>query len=259
MGPEMNKDDLIDKEQLEEARRLREELEAERSKEFLIWLARLGVGVLFFSLVLFVVYMAFYVHAPDELAELTSTLIGTLIGALLAAATGLWLYRYQSRKNEEARVEQLREALIAELYATFDRLKTTSAVRVSDPTGSGGPDVVVVLTHLEPTACEENIRSALFGHKNTVSLTRLARLMREYTKAADILSSLLWRPQVDPVSLVRAYQQAANVKGLQQFVIVWCETILKGFEVQGLELPPEDKYYSDPTREAPPDFVRYDQ
>ncbi len=156
MESRIDEDDLIDREQLEEARRTREKLKAERSKNRRVWLARLAVGLLFLSLVLFVVYTAFSVHAPDEVAELTSTLIGTLIGALLAAATGVGLFYYQGRKTEEARVEQLREVLIAELHATIDRLKTTSVVRVSDRTGSG-PDVVVVLTHLEPTACDEAI------------------------------------------------------------------------------------------------------
>jgi hypothetical protein len=82
--------------------------------------------------------------------------------------------------------------------------------------------------------------------------------MREYTKAARLLSSSLYRPQVNKVSMHQMYTQAKNVKGLQQFVVLFCEKVLEGFEAQGLELPPKEKYYSDPSRKAPPDFVRYD-
>jgi hypothetical protein len=117
----------------------------------------------------------------------------------------------------------------------------------------------VVITSIEPTVCEEAIRSALFGHRNTVTLTRLARLMREYTKAADILSSLLYSPQITARWYAhRLYAQAENTKGLQQYVVRFCETALKGFEAQGVELPHMEQYYSDPGRQAPPDFLRYD-
>jgi hypothetical protein len=182
-----------------------------------------------------------------------------VLGASLAAAIGVWLFYYQGQKAEEARVEQLREALIAELYATIDRLSTTPSTQIPDIRG-GEPDLPVVITSVEPTVCEEAIRSALFGHRNTVTPTQLARLMREYTKAADLLSSLLYSPQINATWFAqRLYIQATNTKGLQQFVILFCETALKGFEAQGIELPPSERYYSDPDREAPPDFVSYDQ
>ena len=67
----------------------------------------------------------------------------------------------------------------------------------------------------------------------------LARFIGERT--AQAVRELDSDVHVEP-----AYLQAANVKGLQQFVVLWCETVLKGFEAQGLKMPPEDKYYSDP-------------
>ena len=92
---------------------------------------------------------------------------------------------------EGARRNDLREALIAELHATIDRLSTSASTRVSDTYG-GDLDVWVVITNIEPIVCEETIRSALFSHRNTVTLTLLAQLMREYTKACEIFSSLLY-------------------------------------------------------------------
>jgi hypothetical protein len=225
---------------------------------------RVAVACFFGGLLLATVYGAFYQQAPDTLPELTSTLIGTGLGAGLAAVVGVWLYDVQTRKSEDARVEQLRQALIAELYATTDRLNTTSVTRITDDEEQR-PEVVLVLTHLEPTVCEEAIRSALFGHENTLNLTRLARLMREYTKAADTLVFLLRNPNLHSMgslgflNMSGTYEQAVTVKGLQTFVLDWCGTIFKGFKDQGLMMPPEDKYYSDPSREAPPEYVQLDE
>ena len=201
----------------------------------------------------------FYDYSPDAFVQWLSTLIGTIIGASLAAGFGIWLFYYQGRVSEEKRVEELRESLIAELYATRDRLGVSEVQIVDDPTGHG-PDVAVVFAHLEPIVCEEAIRSALFGYRNTRSLTYLARLMREYTKEADLLHARLNNPQVfDPTMRQQMYDQAKNVKGLQQFVVLFCTTVLEGFQYQGLELPPDEKYFSDPSRQAPEGFLRYDR
>jgi hypothetical protein len=201
----------------------------------------------------------FLIFAPGEFAQWLATLLATLMGAALAAASGVWLFYYQGKQSEGTRVEYLREGLIGELYATRDRLQTEPEQRVPHPTGNG-PDVVVVLAHLEPTMCEEVMRSALFGHVNTSNLTYLARLMREYTKAADLLRSSINRPHMDdPLLKQHWYDQAKSVKNKQEFTIMFCDTILEGFESQGIKLPPEEKYFSDPSRQAPEDFIRYDQ
>lgn len=191
--------------------------------------------------------------------EWLSTLIGTIVGASLAAGVGVGLFYYQGRVSEEKRVEELRESLIAELYATRDRLGISETQHVDDPTGYG-PNVETVHAHLEPIVTEEVIRSALFGHENTKSLTYLARLMREYTKEADLLHIRINSPQVfDFTMRQQMYEQAKNVKRLQQFVALFCTTVLEGFQYQGLELPPDEKYFSDPSRQAPEEFLQYDR
>lgn len=191
--------------------------------------------------------------------EWLSTLIGTIVGASLAAAFGIWLFYYQDRVSEEKRVEELRETLIAELYATRDRLGISETQSVNDPMGRG-PDVGVVHAHLEPIATEEAVRSALFGHENSRTLTYLARLIHEYTKEVELLHTRLNSPQVlEPTMRQQMYDQAKNVKRLQQFVVMFCTTILDGFQSQGLELPPDNKYFSDPSRQAPEGLMKYDR
>src|SRR5919199_1341831 len=191
----------------------------------------------------------------DECAGWFSTLLATLVGVVLAARISMWLFQVQREQNEERRKQQLRDALIAELQATIDRLNTETREIVRAPAGSHQPDVKVVLTHLEPIACDEAIKSALFGHKNTVNLTHLAREMRDYTKAADILRELLVSPRTDAADPAdpyppHTYQVARNVYGSERYVDEWCKTVLKGFEDQGIEIPPEDKLYTDPSKEA---------
>ncbi len=138
-------------------------------------------------------------------------------------------------------------------------MNTTSTIPVPDP--GGGPNIHVVLTHLEPTACDEFIRSALFGISNATNITYLSRLMREYTKQSDTLSSLMWRPPspYGQEAAVRTYDLAKDLKRSQRFVVQFCETIIEGFKIQGIEMPPQEKYFSDPNREAPEDSIRYDQ
>ena len=201
----------------------------------------------------------FYSYSSDAFAGWASTFLGTVIGASLAASVGLWLFRYQEDTRKAERVEELCESLIAELQATRDRLQTNPEQEVPDPIGNG-PTVKVVMAHIEPLVCEEVIRSALFGHVNTNRLTYLSRLMREYTSRGELLRTLIDRPVMsDPHLQDRIYTQAKNVKGQQQSVVHFCDTILEGFKAQGLYIPLENKYYSDPARKAPDHFVKYDQ
>ena len=210
---------------------------------------RIAGYIYFFALVEIIAYEVFSDRAPDQTVELISTLIGTGVGAGLAAAIGVELFYWQRDKNEERRKRQLRNALIAELQATKDRLNTTSRTSVPAPPGSDAPDAEVVLTHLEPIACEEAIRSALFTHGDHVNLTRLAQAMRQCTKETDLLRELLVEsPFADLEG--NNHRVARNVQGSERYVVMWCDAVLKGFDAQGIEIPPEVKFYSDPNNEG---------
>ena len=58
----------------------------------------------------------------------------------------------------------------------------------------------------------------------------------------------------DPEGTPRIYKAAKNVQNSERFVVLWCKTVLGGFKHQGMEMPPEDKYYSDPSKQVPPDY-----
>jgi hypothetical protein len=182
------------------------------------------------------------------------------VGTGLTAYFAVEFWRYQIDEQDDKRANELLKALVAELYATRDRMNTaTNATQIiSDPSGNEEA-VSVVITDLEPTACEEAIRAALFEPKSANNLTYLSRVMREYTKLADILRFSISKYPVDdfPVSEARTYMVAKNVKLWQLFVIHWCDTVLEKLEEQGMEMPPEEPYYSVPEREASSDFFRY--
>lgn len=186
----------------------------------------------------------------DECTGWLSTLLATLFGVLLAAAGSIWLFYSQREQNEDRRKQHLINALIAELQATTDRLNTPSRTLVRAPKGSGERDAKVVLTDLAPIVCEEAIRNALFTHSVTRNLTRLAQAMRQCTKEADLLRTLLTSQPMNPDDIARMYEVAKNVQGSERYVVLWCDTVLEGLEKQGIEIPPEDKYYSDPSKQA---------
>jgi hypothetical protein len=94
----------------------------------------------------------------------------TLCGVLLALVFGIWQFDVQQEKIANRRRGELREGLIAELYATRDRLKTTEVITITAPK-RGQTDIAVRLMGLEPTVYQEAIRSGLLGFDGTKNLT----------------------------------------------------------------------------------------
>ena len=62
--------------------------------------------------------------------------------------------------------------------------------------------------------------------------------------------AFLFSQPMNPDDIARMYEVAKNVQGSERYVVLWCDTVLEGLEKQGIEIPPEDKYYSDPSKQA---------
>ena len=174
-----------------------------------------------------------------------STLLATFVGALLAAAVGVWLFNYQSSRNDERRSQQLLASLAAELHATIDFLESKPLTRVLPPEGCEEEAVEVVVTSLEPTACEESIRSAVLTPQDVFNLTHLARVMRSYTLEANLLESIITGPRTDSGVARRTYEVAQDVKNFQSSVLEYCRTITAGLEEEGIEMPSKTRHYSE--------------
>lgn len=77
--------------------------------------------------------------------------------------------------------------------------------------------------------------------------------MREYTTASDNLYPLVnaWhRDETDLTLWKPAYKAATNVYRLKQNVILWCEENLKHLENQGVQMPEDRHFRSNPERVA---------
>jgi hypothetical protein len=184
--------------------------------------------------------------SPGELGNYVIQLVATFIGALLAVAIGLALYDFQSIETDQRRSRQLNEAMVGELQATLDILEARHSISVPPPTGAekGEEAVTVVLTHLEPVACEEAIRNAILGPQDVMALSHLARHMRLYNVLADRLEAVLWEPSMSNQQL-RYFRAAKDVRRQQNSVIAWCKVNIEGFSKQGIDIPP--RHYSQDT------------
>jgi hypothetical protein len=178
-------------------------------------------------------------RAPDELGNYLVQLGATFIGALLAVGLGLALFEFQGRETEQRRSRQLNEALVGELQATLDQLEA-SGTRISPPPGpqEGEEPVEVVITHLEPVACEEAIRNAILGPQDVFALSALARSMRVYNIVAARLESVLWEPEIG-IPQERLFRAAKNLRSRQDSVMEWCRVNIEALAEEGIEIPPK--------------------
>ena len=177
--------------------------------------------------------------ASGELGNYVIQLFATFIGALLAVAIGLALFDFQSRETDERRSRQLHEALAGELQATLDILEAPPGISFAPPTGAeeGEEAVAVVVTRLEPVACEEAIRNAILGPQDVFALSHLARAMRLYNFLAERLESVIWEPSMSNQQL-RYFRAAKDVRRQQDSVIAWCKVNIEGLREQGIDIPP---------------------
>jgi hypothetical protein len=197
------------------------------------------VSILAFALfgaLLGAVFVRHYV--PNEFATYLIQLIATFIGAVLAVAFGLALFNYQSKETDRRRARQLNEALVAELQATLDILEAPG-ITVSPPTGiegEGEEPVEVVVTRLEPVACEEAIRNAILGPQDVFALSHLARSMRLYNVLCARLESVMWGPSFGNPQLVY-FDAAKDLRRQQDKVIDWCKVNVEGLSEEGIDVP----------------------
>ncbi len=187
---------------------------------------RVGGGVIFSFLVLFVVYIGFYVHARDELAELTSTLIGTGVGAGLAVATGLWLFRHQQREIADSRREDFRGMLREELEETRDELK--DSIAELDKPDSDVDTIYVHMIYVQPLVIEEAAKSGLFSSAFTRQLLSVARQFHTYNLKVSNLYTIPGVHAVSsPLEQELVHSAAKGIANQAQAVVERCERLLR--------------------------------
>jgi hypothetical protein len=200
---------------------------------FFITTLLVGMGIYLVSII-------FYLHtSSDTFAQWVSTLSGTLVGALLAAIIGVGLFYYQGNKTEERRRHQLLEAWAGELQATLDTLESEPDFTIPPPEdGSEGEEEVAIrLAHLEPIACEEAIRNAVFGARDTMALSQFAMQMRYYNADRELMYRI-YAETSTPDWEQRIFDAAKNLKGRQDYVVMLCKQNIEWLEEIGIDIPP---------------------
>jgi hypothetical protein len=190
--------------------------------------------------------------STEAFAAFIGTLVATFVGVGTAAYIGVRRFYAEAEATEIRRSQILAESLAAEMSTALDILRGCPNVVIADPNG-GAADIPVIFAQLTPTAVEEAIRVGLLGSQSTANLSQISNLMREYTTASDNLYPLVnaWhRDETDLTLWKTAYKAATNVDRLKQNVILWCEENLKHLENQGVQMPEDRHFCSNPERVA---------
>lgn len=195
-------------------------------------------------------------YSTEAFVAFVGTLVATLAGVGIAAYVNLRLFYREAQDRQDDQRQRLIQALAAELFTVLDILNGTPHVRVPNPQNPNIP-IPVVLAQLEPTATEEAIRfgAGVFKGTSTAALSQLSNLMREYSKASEVLYPLVreWQqvaPTTDREIWRSSYIASYEVLRLRENLTRWCNTGLVGLIVQGAHIEDIPRYRSDPSRIA---------
>ncbi len=195
-------------------------------------------------------------NSTEAFVAFVGTLVATLAGVGIAAYVSLRLFYREAQDRQDDRRQRIMQSLTAELFTVLDILNGPPHIRIPNPQNPNIP-IPVVLAQLEPTATEEAIRfgAGVFTGTSTAALSQLSNLMREYSKASEILYPLVreWQqvaPTTDPEIWQRSYIASHEVLRLRENLTRWCNTGLVGLIVQGADIEDIPRYRSDPSRIA---------
>ena len=171
--------------------------------------------------------------AQQELAEWLITVAATAIGAVLALALALYQFGYQQRETTNARREELRKLIRAELEDTAQELENQYANR---PPEVGD----TALVYVQPLILEQAVKSGLFSTSLTQDLLSAVRQFHTYNaKVADLLA---FRPYLESIDQnaqeqwMRAREHLRNrqigLAGQAQEVIDHCRWLVNEEEVR---------------------------
>lgn len=186
-------------------------------------------------------------YSLEEYAGFIGTITATFAGVVVAAFLSVRQFYFQARQQEKKQSQQLAQSLAGELFTVLDILSAGPNVHFVDPTGADDP-IPVIFAQLEPTATEEAIRVGLSGPQGSANLSQLSSLMRDYTTISASLYSLTYGTHWTPAISLRAYRSATEISRVRANIIIFCTTVLHFLAAQGIEMPPDPGFRTDPRR-----------
>ena len=185
--------------------------------------------------------------STEAFVAFVGTLVATFVGVGAAAYISVWRFYAEAEEMNRERSQLLAQSLAGELFSVLDILGGSPNVFIRDPAGKTEA-IPVVFAQLEPTATEEAIRVGLLGSQSSANLTQLSNLMRDYTKASDNLYPLVSQIRLNPAVVVAAHPLASEIVRLCMNLIIWCTTVLYGLAAQGIQMPHDPLFRTDPKR-----------
>jgi Ni/Fe-hydrogenase subunit HybB-like protein len=170
----------------------------------------------------------------------------TFVATALTVGAGVLLYRHQTDRADEERVDQLLTALAGELQSCLNILRARpSPLRV--PTGAQLTDTGalaftfgdlghVVLVRLPMVVVVEALRSAKFDADDSFLLSNIAGHIQVHNSEVDFILSAR-QVLVTRVMLISLQQTMVELKQRQADIASDCEALLKHLASQGIPMP----------------------
>jgi hypothetical protein len=185
--------------------------------------------------------------SEQTLIQYVGTIVATFAGVGLAAYLSVRQFYSQARETDNLRSEQLAQSLAGELFTVLDILAGPPNLHVGAAVPSTSGPVPVVLAQLEPTATEEAIRVGLLGAQSSANLYQISSLMREYSKNSDAIAAMVRVPIWNARVADQSFKLALELTRGRMNLTIWCVTVIYGLAAQGIEMPADPRYRSDPS------------
>lgn len=188
-----------------------------------------------------------YATSAEAFAAFIGTIFATFLGVGSAAYINVRRFYIQSDESDARRSQLLAQSLAAELLTVRDILESAPHVTVHDPTGGMNP-ISVRHAQLQPAATEEALRVGLLGVQSSANLAQISNFMRDYSRASDNLYPLVSQMRMYPIFSIAAHPLALEIDRLRANLLIWCEAVLDGLAAQGVQMPEDPKFRTDPNR-----------
>jgi hypothetical protein len=182
--------------------------------------------------VVVVISERFYDHSTDALIEWLSTLLGTIIGASLTAGFGIWLFFFQSHREDEDKEIQLLTALAGETQSIFDTLNRPDSARpIWGPDGQVIDQVVTV--PLPTLVAQEAMRSGVFYSSEVLLLSNIIGRIQIHNNVLFFILSA----QVGVVHSETLQYLINELKWRQEDISESSALLLEHLESEGIQVP----------------------
>lgn len=162
-------------------------------------------------------------HIPNEIWGWYHSLISTSVSILIGIAIAIIIFYYQTKMIDNARKNQLRNLLSAEISDSLRILEGGESMVIN----LGDSTEKVTIVFIQPLVLEDAFRSGLFNSVESENMIHLARKMRMYNLKVSYLISAISSAANNPNSENIIRHAVTNVENSKKAIIEDLSFLLK--------------------------------